>query len=91
MSDTYFTYSNQNIELKYCLRCFFLTEMLAQLNGHCIERKVFMPTTIKSHMVKNVVTWSIRPDENNNIGLVYRGNRGLFGLGACSAVAIFSM
>ena len=43
MSDTYFTYSNQNLELKYCLRCFFLTKMLAQLNGHCIERKGFGP------------------------------------------------
>ena len=31
----------------------------------------FLPTTIKSHVVKIVITWSIRPDENNNIGLVY--------------------
>ena len=31
----------------------------------------FLPTTIKSHMVKIVITWSISPDENNNIGLVY--------------------
>ena len=38
--------------------------MLAQLNGHCIE--------IKSHMVKIVITWSISPDENNNIELVYK-------------------
>ena len=43
MSDTYFTHSNQNLELKYCLRCFFLTKMLAHLNGHCIERKGFGP------------------------------------------------
>ena len=33
MSDTYFTYSNQNLELKYRLRCFFLTKMLALHNG----------------------------------------------------------
>ena len=31
-----------------------------------------LPPTIKSHMVKIVITWSISPDENNNIGLVYR-------------------
>ena len=31
----------------------------------------FVPTTIKNHVVKIVITWSIRPDENNNIGLVY--------------------
>ena len=49
MSDTYFTYSNQNQELKYRLRCFFLTKMLAQLNGHCIERKVFAHHNKKSH------------------------------------------
>ena len=30
-----------------------------------------LPTTIKCHMVKIVITWSIRPDENNNIGLGY--------------------
>ena len=45
--------------------------MLAQLNGQCIQRKVFLPTTIKSHVVKIAITWSISPDENNNIGLVY--------------------
>ena len=26
-----------------------------------------MPTTIKCHVVKIVITWSINPDENNNI------------------------
>ena len=46
--------------------------MLAQRNGHCIEQKVFLPATIKSHVVKSVITWSISLDENNNIGLVYR-------------------
>ena len=30
----------------------------------------FLPATIKSHVVKIVITWSISPDENNNIGLV---------------------
>ena len=30
-----------------------------------------LQTTMKSHVVKSVVTWSISPDENNNIGLVY--------------------
>ena len=69
MSDTYFTYSNQNLELKYCLRCFLLTKMLAQLNGHWAEG--LWPTTIKSHVVKIVITWSIRLNENNNIELVY--------------------
>ena len=29
------------------------------------------PTTIKSQVVKIVITWSIRPNENNNIELVY--------------------
>ena len=29
-----------------------------------------LPTTIKSHMVKIVIAWSISLDENNNIGLV---------------------
>ena len=58
MSDTYFTYSNQNLELKYRLRCFFLTKMLAQHNGHCIEQKVFCPgkgwggTLIFSHICR---------------------------------------
>ena len=51
MSDTYLTYSNQNLELNYCLRPFFLTKMLAQPNGHCIGRKVFCPPQQK-------VTWS---------------------------------
>ena len=32
-----------------------------------MEGKVFLPTTIKSHMVKIVITWSISPDENNSI------------------------
>ena len=41
----------------------------AQWTLHLAE--VFLPTTMKSHMVKNVITWSISPDENNNIGLVY--------------------
>ena len=71
MSDTYFIHLNQNLEPKCRLRCFFLTLMLGQLNGHCIERNVFLPTTIKSHVVKIAITWSKRPDENNNIGLVY--------------------
>ena len=31
----------------------------------------FLPTTIESHVVKIVITWSISPDENNNIGLVF--------------------
>ena len=31
----------------------------------------FLPTTIKSHVVKIIITWSIRSDENNNIELVY--------------------
>ena len=35
--------------------------MLAQLNGHCIDRKIFFPTTIKSHVVKIFITWSISP------------------------------
>ena len=35
--------------------------MLAQLNGHCIDGKIFLPTTIKSHVVKIVITWSISP------------------------------
>ena len=39
--------------------------MLVQLNGH------FLPTTIKGHMVKIIITWSISPYENNNIGMVY--------------------
>ena len=30
----------------------------------------FLPTTIKSHVVKIVIMWSLRPDENINIGLV---------------------
>ena len=30
-----------------------------------------LPTTIKSHVVKIVITWSISPDKKNNIGLVY--------------------
>ena len=36
-----------------------------------LSGRFFLPTTIKSHMVKIVITWSISPDENNNIGLVY--------------------
>ena len=28
-------------------------------------------TTIKCHLVKIVITWSISPDEHSNIGLVY--------------------
>ena len=30
-----------------------------------------LPTTIKRHTVKIVIMWSIPPDENFNIGLVY--------------------
>ena len=41
----------------------------AQWKLHRVEG--FLPTTIKSHVVKIVITWSIRPDENNNIGIVY--------------------
>ena len=41
----------------------------AQWTLHWAE--VFLPTTIKSHVVKIVITWSICPEENNNIRLVY--------------------
>ena len=27
----------------------------------------FLPTTMKNHMVKIIIIWSISPDENNNI------------------------
>ena len=33
----------QNLEVKYRLRCFFLTKMLAQLNGHCMSGRCFAP------------------------------------------------
>ena len=32
----------------------------------------FLPITIKSHMVKILIMWSISLDENNNIALVYK-------------------
>ena len=44
--------------------------MLALFNGHCIEQS-FFATTIKSHVAKIVIMWSISLDENNNIGQVY--------------------
>ena len=31
----------------------------------------FLPTTIKSHLVGIVITWSISQDENDNIGQVH--------------------
>ena len=31
----------------------------------------FLPTTIKKHVFKIVITWSIRLNDNNNVGLVY--------------------
>ena len=37
-------------------------------NGQHMEQNV-LPTTIKSHVVKIVITWSISLDENNIIGL----------------------
>ena len=30
---------------------------------YCVEWTFFLPTTIKSHVVKIVITWSISPDE----------------------------
>ena len=57
------TYPNQNLEIKYCLDDFFSCKcwLRSQLTGHCIDRKIFLPTTIKSHVVKIVITWSISP------------------------------
>ena len=31
----------------------------------------FVPNTIISHVVKIVITWSIKPNVNNNIGRVF--------------------
>ena len=70
MSDTYSTYLNQNLELKYRLRLFFFSRK-CWLSSMDIALRGILPTTIKSHVVKIVITWSISPDENNNIGLVY--------------------
>ena len=49
MSDTYSTYPNENLELKYCLRCFFshVNVGSALWTLHCEED--FLPTIIKSH------------------------------------------
>ena len=37
------SYTRRKANVTEALRCFFLTKMLAQLNEHCIERKVFCP------------------------------------------------
>ena len=66
MSDTYSIYLNQNLELKCRLR-WYVNVGSAQWALHWAE--VFLPTTIKSHMVKIFIIWSISPYENNNIGL----------------------
>ena len=43
---------------------------MALFNGHCMEQS-FLPTTIKSHVAKIVIMWSISLNENNNNGQVY--------------------
>ena len=65
MSDTYSTYPNQNLELKYCLRMTFshVNVGSAQRTLHRAEGVKTLPTTIKSHVVKIVITWSISRDE----------------------------
>ena len=71
MSDAYSTFPNQNLKLKYCSRCFspHINFGSAQWTLHGTLN--FVPTTIKYHVVKIVITWSISPDEITNIGPVY--------------------
>ena len=71
MSDTYFTHSNRNLELKYRLRCFFSHENVgsAQWTLHLAE-VFFAHHNKKSH--GQICYHVINTPGCNNIGLVYR-------------------
>ena len=56
---------------KMSLKMFFHTLIMTQLNGHCIEQKVFAHHRKKSRGQRRIKSWSISLDEINNIGLVY--------------------
>ena len=72
MSDTYFTYSNQNLGLKYRLRCFILKKMF---NVGSTQWKLHWAEGFFAHHNKKSCGQKCyhvnSPDENNNIGLVY--------------------
>ena len=65
----YITKSKHRAKISF--KMLFLTYMLAQLNGHCIERNNFAQHNKKARGQNYQNTWSISSDENNNIGLVY--------------------
>ena len=65
------SYTRRKANVTEALRCFFPHENVGSAQWTLHRAEGFLPTTIKSQAVKIVITWSIIPDENNNIGLVY--------------------
>ena len=70
MSHHYSTYPNQNLGAKISFKMTFYHVNVGSAQWPLHRAEGFLPTTIKSHVVKIVITWSIGPDENNHIGVV---------------------
>ena len=71
MPDTYSTYPNQNLELKYRLRCFFSRKCWPSSMDIALNGRFFANHNKKSIGQNRYHVVNYKPDENNNVGLVY--------------------